>query len=65
MNILELGHADLLISCWLNLEIGHIDLLVSLGLAHLYGPKSTPSHGNSIPLPTPFASSVVGKFHSF
>ena len=26
MNISELGHADLLISCQLNLEIGHIDL---------------------------------------
>ena len=26
-------------------------------------PKSTPGHGNSIPLPTPFIESEVGKFH--
>ena len=47
-----------------SLEIGHTylfgfhtDLLAGMDL------KSTPGHGDSIPLPTPFTESEVGNFH--
>ena len=45
-------------------EIGCIALLWSPYelLTHM-DPKSTPSQKKCIPLPTPFAESVVGKFH--
>ena len=60
----KLGHVDLIGD--LQLEIRNRshwpiwfpkDLLTGMDL------KSTPGHGNSIPLPTPFAESEVGNFH--
>ena len=49
---------------WLSLEIGHTDLFGFPRICSLiWTQKSTPSHGNCIPLPTPFAESEVGNFH--
>ena len=63
-NIPKLGHDDLFNSLQLKPEMGHIDLFWSpLQLLTYMDPKSTPTQRKCIPLPTPFADSVVGKFH--
>ena len=50
---------------WLKQEIGHIDLFgLPRNCSLIWTQKSTPGQRKGIPLPTPFAVSVVGKFHA-
>ena len=65
MSISKLGHDHLLGDMAVSLEIGHTDLFgIPKDLLTRMDLKSIPSHGNSIPLPTPFAESRGWKFPS-
>ena len=67
--ILLIGHDDPFKVLSVKSLVSSIDLISSLGkysliLSHL-DLKSTPNHGNSIPLPTATVVRVDGNFHEF